>query len=378
MRRTFLKTGSLGLTGSLVLNTGFSRTEAGAAIETAPNFTRDGLGLSPKSYSRLLVQLTEEHDFEADVYCQGEVVRRFEEKVAKALGKEKAIYMPTGTLANHIALRLLCPRRKKALVQQQSHIYRDSGDAVQQLSGMNLLPLAAGKVTFTLEEVEKALNEASAEKVQTGIEAISIETPVRRQHLRRFDFEEMKRIGQFARKNGIGLHLDGARIFGESVISGIDVKEYAALFDTVYVSLYKYLNTIAGAVLAGPAALIEGLHDERRMFGGGLRAAWENVIVADYFFDGFEERFLAAQQKGKSLLDKLSASGMFHFKAFEDGTNVYRFFTKNMDNNSFRKKLLEAGIGFPAFNEKENCFVIKLNESLNGVDVDQMVEVFIS
>jgi threonine aldolase len=376
IRRTFLKTASTGLAGSFAFSPGFSKNNMSQKIETSLNFTSDGLGLSPKSYAQLLLQITEKQGFKADVYCLGEVIHRFEEKVAKALGKEKAIYMPTGTLANHIALRLHCPRRKKALVQQQSHVYRDSGDAVQQLSGINLVPLAPDGITFTLAEVEKALQNASAEKVQTGIEAISIETPVRRQHLRRFDFEEMKSICEFAREKGIGFHLDGARIFGEAVISGIAVKEYAALFDTVYVSLYKYFNSIAGAILAGPKSLIEGLHNERRMFGGSPRSAWENVVVADYFFDNFQERFQKAQKTGKAFLEKLAASGKFNFEAFNDGTNVFKLFLKSGDPDLFSKKIADAGIGFPTFNKNENCFVIKLNESLNNVDLEEMAEVF--
>ena len=355
----------------------FSEKENSGKIETAPNFTSDGLGLSPKNYVRLLSQIMAEKDIEADVYCLGEVIHDFEKKVASALGKEKAIYMPTGTLANHIALRLHCVRRKKALVQKHSHIYRDCGDALPQLSGIHLIPLAAEGITFGLAEAKTAIHESSVEKVRTGIEAISIETPVRRAHLRRFDFGAMKSLSQFARENGIAMHLDGARIFGEAAITGTSVKAYSALFDTVYVSLYKYFNSIAGAILAGPASLIEGLHNERRMFGGGLRSAWENVVVADHFFEGFEERFLASQKKGLAFLEKISAGGKFRFEGFEDGTNVFRLFFPGGNADGFTKKIRAAGIGFPNFNESENCFVIKLNESLLGVEVDEMADLFL-
>ena len=378
MRRTFLKTGSLGMAGGIIAAKDFSKNENKDENKIAirPNFTSDGLGLSPKDYISLLSQLVDSQEVVADVYCLGAVMEAFEKKMAKALGKEKAIYMPTGTLANHIALRVHSPRRKKILVQQQSHIYRDCGDAIPQLSGIQLLPLAADGITFSLADVKKSLQDTAVEKVHTGIDAIAIETPVRRQHLRRFDFGEMKKISQLARQKGIGLHLDGARIFGEAAISGISVKKYSELFDTVYVSLYKYFNSIAGAILAGPASMIDGLHNERRMFGGGLRSAWENVVVADYFFEGFEKRFQEGQRVGKVFLEKLAASGLFRFKAFEDGTNVYQLFLEKGAPAIFRKKILAKGIGFPKFNKNENCFVIKLNESLVGVDVEEMVKVF--
>ena len=376
MRRDFLKTGSLGMAGNLFMSNNISRDSSRKQIAIAPNFYSDGLGLSPKSYIQLLSQLVEENNFKADVYCLGEVIENFEKKIATSLGKEKAIYMPTGTLANHIALRLHCVKRKKALVQQQSHVYRDCGDAIPQLSGIHLVPLSDGNVMFSEAEVDKALHNTSIEKVHSGIEAISIETPVRRQHLRRFDYKTMRNISESARKKGIAMHLDGARIYGESAISGISIVEYADLFDTVYVSLYKYFNSIAGAILAGSAELIDGLHHERRMFGGGLRSAWENVIVADYFFDDFEEKFQIAQKTGKTFLNKLKSTGNFNVNAFDDGTNVYQLFVKSKNPVLFTKKLMEKEIALPAFNKTENCFVIKLNESLVDVDVNELVKFF--
>jgi threonine aldolase len=120
-----------------------------------------------------------------------------------------------------------------------------------------------------------------------------------------FDFDEMRRICEFARERGIGLHLDGARLLIEAVYTRMAPADYAALFDTVYISLYKYLNAAAGAVLAGPRALLEGLYHQRRMFGGGLPHVWPYAAVALHFLDGFSERFAKAVAASKVLLDAL-------------------------------------------------------------------------
>lgn len=375
MRRTFIELSSLTLAGGFLPNNTFSSMN-NDNIEIQPNFTSDGIGLTPETYATLLTQLLKKHPIKADVYGLGDVIHNFEEKVAKALGKEKAIYMPTGTLANHIAMRQHAIRRKKVLVQQQSHVYRDCGDALQQLSGINLIPLATDKISFKLEDVENAIHLANEEKVKTGIEAISIETPVRRQHLRQFSFNNMKEISAFARTNNIAMHLDGARIFGEAAIANRSVQDYTNMFDTVYISLYKYFNSIAGAILAGPTHIINDLYHERRIFGGGLRAAWENVIVADYFFEGFEERFKKAQNIGLKFLQKLSKTRSFKFEAFINGTNVYKLYLEKGESNNFREKIVSQGIVFPKYNEKENCFVIKLNESILGIDVDELAQLF--
>src|SRR5207248_8506250 len=110
-------------------------------------------------------------------------------------------------------------------------------------------------------------------RVSTPVGVISIESPVRRLAGDVFDFGEMQRIAAFARERRIGLHLDGARLFLAPPYTGIAPQTYAALFDTVYVSLYKYFNAAGGAVLAGSRDLLANLHHHRRMFAGIPRHA---------------------------------------------------------------------------------------------------------
>ncbi len=214
--------------------------------------------------------------------------------------------MPSGTLANHLALRLLARRGRRVLVQQDSHLYNDVGDCAQELSGLTLIPLGPGRAGFSLEEVESAVFDAEAGRVRSPVGVISIESPVRRRAGETFDFAEMRRIAAFARERGIGLHFDGARVFLAAPYTGLAPAEYAALFDTAYVSLYKYFNAAAGAILAGPRKLLDGLYHQRRMFGGALRQAWPNAAVALHYLDGFEERFARAAAAAETLFDALS------------------------------------------------------------------------
>src|SRR5262249_1073617 len=147
--------------------------------------------------------------------------------------------------------RLLSGRRGRVLVQQESHLYNDAGDCAQQLSGLSLVPLAAGRAPFTLDEVAVEVNRAEGGRVYNAVRAISLESPVRRKAGELFDFAEMQKICTFARDRGIGLHLDGARIFLATAYTDVTPAAYSALFDTVYVSLYKYFNAASGAILAG-------------------------------------------------------------------------------------------------------------------------------
>src|ERR1700716_693784 len=115
-------------------------------------FRADGLGLSPAAYARLLAEIAETRGIAEDDYSRQGIVAELETRIAVLLGKEAAVFMPSGTLANHLALRLLARSGRRVLVQRESHLYNDEGDCAQQLSGLTLVPLAAGRASFTLDE----------------------------------------------------------------------------------------------------------------------------------------------------------------------------------------------------------------------------------
>jgi threonine aldolase len=286
-------------------------------------FRSDGLGLSPAEYARLLAEIAETRGIEVDDYSRGGVVAELEEKMAALLGKEMAVFLPTGTLANHLAVRLLTRGRgRRVLVQQESHLWNDEGDCASTLSGLTLVPLAPGRATVTLAEIEQAAGGAPKMRVAVPVGAISIETPVRRVAGEAFDPAELRAISRFARGRGIGLHLDGARLLLESAYTGIAPADTAALFDTVYASLWKYLNAASGAILAGPRALLDGLYHERRMFGGSLPHAWPCAAVALHFLDGFTERFAEAVAAADRLLEALSEHRRVTVERGPAATNV--------------------------------------------------------
>src|SRR4051794_3363568 len=126
-------------------------------------FRSDGLGLSPAEYALLLAEIAETRGVDVDDYSRGGVVAELEERMAALLGKERAVFLPTGTLANHLAVRLLAQghgsqrRGRRVLVQQESHLWNDEGDCAATLSGLTLVPLAAGRATITLAEIEGAV-----------------------------------------------------------------------------------------------------------------------------------------------------------------------------------------------------------------------------
>jgi len=350
------------------------------ASEPIVQFRSDGLGLSPAAYARLLAEIAETRGIAEDDYSRDGVVAELETRMAALLGKETAVFMPTGTLANHLALRLLAHDGRRVLVQGESHLFNDEGDCAQQLSGFNLVPLASGRATFKLDEVMAEISGPPEARVAVPVGAISIETPVRRMAGEAFDFAEMRRICGVAREHGIGLHLDGARLLIESVYTGIAPADYAALFDTVYVSLYKYLNAAAGAVLAGPRALLDGLYHQRRMFGGGLPHIWPYAAVALHFLDGFAERFRNAAAASARLCDALRDHPHVTVIRPPNATNVTVIRVAGKGATALPERLLAHGVAIrPARRILPDGaeFALHTNETILRRPIAETIQAFI-
>lgn len=346
--------------------------------QQAVNFIYDGVHLAPLEYAQLLSQLVQADNVVPDSYSNGGIVAELERKFAHWLGKESAVFMPTGTLANHIALHELAGQDKRVIVQAESHIYNDSGDCAQTLSGLNLIPLAPNRVAFTLEEVQDVLHKTHSGRVATRVGVISIESPVRRQDDAMFGYDEMKRIADVARQDGIRLHLDGARLFVESAHTGIAPAQYAELFDTVYVSLYKCFNAAAGAILAGPTAMTENLYHIRRMFGAGLPSAWPFVAVALHFVDGFLDAYTAAWQQAETLFQRLGEHAAFQVEPIPNGTHIVKLHVAGTNLEQFREQLRQWNIHLPPAHASLGGFSLKINPSLNRSSGQDIAQAFLA
>lgn len=355
---------------------------AGAGADAVPegggrkgvvDLVGDGIPLSPAEYATLLARLTSA-GVAADEYSRGGAVEALEAKFARLLGTEAAVFMPSGTLANHLAVRTLAGSRRRVAVQEASHLYNDSGDCAQTLSGLTLVPLAPGKATFTWEDVERLLERTSSGRVATGVGAISIESPVRRLHNEAFDFAEMERISRAARERGIGLHLDGARLFAAAAVSGRSPADYAALFDTVYVSLWKCFNAAGGAVLAGRKTLLAEMHHVRRMFGGALWNAWPYAAVASHFAEGYLERLRRAVAVSEELIARLGSDPAFEVRKVPNGTSVFFLRPRQADPERLRQRLTEERITLPP--PRDGAFWPRVNETLATASAGTLVEAF--
>lgn len=376
-RRNFLMMSSAGAAALGLSSGAVGATDAEDSSSATVRFHGDGLGLTPGEYAACLSRLAAEDRIEPDYYSRGGSVDRLERRMAELLGKERAVFFPTGTLANQLAVRVLAGEGGRVLLQEESHLYNDSGDCCQQLSDLPVIGLAPGEATFSLEQVQAEVERAASGRVNVPIRVIGIESPVRRLWQQVFDFEEMKRVSSFARQEGIGLHLDGARLFLVPPYTGVSVEEYASLFDTVYISLWKYFNAGSGAILAGPDALLGEIFHTRRMFGGSLPYSWAFAAVAEHYLEGFSERFQEAVEVSEKVFSRLEKESGFEIERVPAGTNTFRLKVAGTGPREFRQRLTERDIDLPEPLADGTGFKIQVNETWRFLTPDRIADALI-
>jgi threonine aldolase len=253
----------------------------------------------------------------SDMYGAGAVINDFEEEMAKLLGKEKAVFFPSGTMAQQIALRIWSDRLNinKVAYHPLCHLEIHEQDGLKVLHNLESVLLGESDRLFTLEEI-KAISEPIA--------TLLIELPQREIGGQLPSFEELVEIAEYCKAKGIKLHLDGARLFEALPYYNKTAAEICNLFDSVYVSFYKGLGGIAGAVLAGNSDFIEESKVWKRRHGGDLISLYPYIVSSKFNMDKrmgkmkeyWEHAVEAAQHfnkiKGIKTVPELPVCNMFH------------------------------------------------------------------
>lgn len=378
-RRDFLRISGLSAAPVVTGINGFSSDlQTEAPKKESLYFMGDGPMYSPDEFLEKLQQINKDNPIVKDFYGKGGSVEQLLKKFCEITDKESAIYMPSGTLANQLSLSVLSGENTKVFVQETSHVYRDEADAAQSVFSKRLIPLASGKSYFTLDELQKSIEEhTQGEAFKSGIGAVSIENPVRRSDGQFVPLTEIKKISAFCREKGFKLHLDGARIYLASAFSGISVAEYASYFDTIYISLYKYLGASGGAVLCGPRDVINKMEHLTKVHGGIIFSNWANSAMALQHLTGIEDRFKSFADQSKQLFNMLNQLPETKVANLENGTNISILKLADTVNS---KKLSEVlwqkyNIALPIA-KSDGTIKIMVNDSLLTQSNEQIVNAF--
>ena len=306
-----------------------------------------------------------------EAYLSDGATAELEARFAKLLGKEDCAFLATGTLANHLAVRVLAGA-SRVIVQHESHLYRDESDATQLLSGLNLVSLAEGRAAPTLAEIKAAVDEAENGPYPLRVGAISLESPVRRVKGEMVDLALIREISAYAKVKNIKMHLDGARLL--MAPPGYDIAGTAALFDTVYVSLYKYLGAPFGAVLAGSKADIAKVRDLRHRFGGTIYQGWECAVPVLAALDDFDARHRAAFTAADQLFAALKAQGLATVKPAPNASNIRELMIKPKVAEGLFDRMRLAGVRM--LQPENGVIEVYINDTITRRPVEEYVKLF--
>ena len=380
-RRSFLKTAGLVVLpaiipfSSLLVDEKNSDTPSSTPIV---NFFRDGVVYSVVDHLNELQKIHNLHPIKRDRYGYGGVVEELEKKFAELTGKEKAIFLPSGTMANQLAISVLSGDNTKIYVQDTSHVYRDEADAAQSLFNKRLMPLAKDKTYFTAEELQKAIeNLGEVEVFESGVGVVSIENPVRRTNGGIVPIEEIQKIRTYCQSKNIKMHLDGARLYIASAWSGVSIKDYASNFDTVYISLYKYLGASGGAILCGPKDVIDKMPHLVKIHGGNMAENWLNAAMALHRLEGIEVRFADAKKRASELFLEINKISGLKIAEIIGGSNIYTLqLPKDISGEKFCDAMFNNyKIAFNNPNEN-NQIDILVNETILYQNTSYIIDAF--
>jgi threonine aldolase len=288
----------------------------------------------PQTPRQVLYELatTTDPDLSADRYGQGEIITAFETQVAELLGKEAAVFMPSGTMCQQIALRIWAERRGTSNVafHPWTHLEVHEYRAYQRLQGLFGIPVGSPDHLLTLDDLKK---------VAEPLAALLIELPQREIGGQLPAWEELTAIIDWAREKTIPTHLDGARLWECKPFYEREYAEIAALFDTVYVSFYKILNGIAGAILAGPADVIAEARIWQRRHGGNLIHLYPYVLSAQKGLAEHLGRMEAYHSKAREVAAILSSFPQVEVVPNPPHTNMMHVFVRGE-----REKLRTAAL----------------------------------
>jgi threonine aldolase len=234
-----------------------------------------------------------------DVFGEDPTVNRLEEAVADRLGKEAAVFVPSGTMSNQIAVKIHTRPGDEILCDLNCHIYcyEQGGPAV--LSGATCRLIDGDYGVLDLAQLEDKIRPDDQHCVRTRL--VCLENTHNRGGGRVYPIQKIEAISRWARKNGLAMHLDGARLWNAVVATGIGAREWAKHFDTVSVCFSKGLGAPVGSALAGPRELIKAAKRARKLFGGGMRQAGVIAAAALYAIDHHVER-MADDHKNAQII----------------------------------------------------------------------------
>lgn len=299
-----------------------------------------------------------------DVIDSDPTVARLQEMIAERLGKEAAVYMPSGSMTNQVAVRLHCQPGDELICEAGCHIFNYEQGGFAQLSGIVARTVHGQQHMLKLDQLTDLINPDDDHYPQTRL--VCLENTHNRGGGRVMPYEDVEAICGWARENNLRTHLDGARLFNAVVASGIAAEQWTRHFDTVSVCFSKGLGAPVGSALVGSADMVRNIRRHMKLFGGGMRQSGIIAAGAIYALENNIERLADDHLAAQEIARVIEQSENLSLEPANVDTNIviFRLHDPNVSASEFCQALREKGVWMLPFSKRHVRAVTHLDVTL--------------
>lgn len=281
-----------------------------------------------------------------DVFGADPTVNKLQEKVAEMFGMEKALFFPSGTMANQTAIKIHTNPGDKMFCDKYAHVYNYEGGGAAFNSGVTSHLIDGNRGMFTKAQLEEVIKGSRTDIHVPFAKLVAIENTTNKGGGACWDYNELVGISELCGINNLNYHLDGARLFNALVAKNESTEQYGAIFDTISICLSKGLGAPIGSVLVGSEKHIYNALRVRKLFGGAMRQVGYLAAAGIYALDNHVERLAEDHERAKSLGETLrSCSYISNVEPIETNIVIFNLHA-DIDENEFMRKMEEAGVLF--------------------------------
>jgi len=258
-----------------------------------------------------------------DVFKEDPTVNKLEEYVADLLGKEAALFVPSGVMGNQICLNVLTEPGDEVICDREAHIFNYESGSPARLSGIQIYPLDGKNGILNVEQVEPYIRTTAYHMPRTKV--IEVENTHNRAGGTIWPIENIVSLKNLAKKHNLYYHLDGARIWNACIETKITPQEYASYFDTVSCCFSKGLGAPVGSAIAGSRGFIQEAYRTRKAWGGGMRQAGLLAAAALFALQNNRERLQEDHWRAKHLAERIKLNPNLEINMEAVQTNIILF-----------------------------------------------------
>jgi threonine aldolase len=306
-----------------------------------------------------------------DVFGEDPSINRLQEVAAERLGKEAALFVSSGTMGNLIGILVSARSGEEIIADADSHTFLAEAGGAATLGGIQIMPVATAAGVMAPEQVAEAIRTEDQHHPRTA--AVTFEDTHNYHGGIAWPLPALRAVSEEARRNGLAVHLDGARLFNAAVATGTDVREIAACADTVTFCLSKGLGAPIGSVLVGPAGKIAEAKRWRKMLGGGMRQAGMLGAAGLFALDNMVDRLAEDHANALTLAEGLAEMDGIKLDLPRVQTNLVIFEVDKLGQSGFLAECEKRGLKGVAIGRHKVRFVTRYG--IDSGDVQRALEI---